>query len=276
MFSGQRYWTNSNSNSSSSSESKKISVIFLHGFLGSAIEWLPLASKLPHWIQSFLLDLPGHGESTLSTLEEWSRWVHLFQAQEEGHLLDHPFIVGYSMGGRVALSLVHHQRLSGVCGLFLESASFGESDPRLRAERRLKDRALLTPVIDGVIGWRQFLLNWYEQPLFCGMSDHPNFDQLLREREAGGEPLGRLRRLQQALFSLSASEFPSMTNVLKKVPVSYVTGENDERYSAIAKQMRESLETVDIVPDASHNVHFMQTDRYREILVKTILRTLKH
>ena len=65
-------------------------VVFLHGFLGSSLDWLEVLSYLPSF-KSYLIDLPGHGKSAFHPeliLPHFEEKIDL---------------VGYSMGGRLAL-----------------------------------------------------------------------------------------------------------------------------------------------------------------------------
>lgn len=81
--------------------------IFLHGFLESSTMWEPLnLTELPG--TKLLIDLPGHGKSSLSDPSEIPSMK--FMAAEVGRVLsllkiDSYRIVGHSMGGYVALEL---------------------------------------------------------------------------------------------------------------------------------------------------------------------------
>src|SRR5689334_17350674 len=71
-----------------------IPFVFLHGFLGNSQDWQEVASKLLATCIAF--DLPGHGASAFT--EDFFLAFH--QATKEFP----PFhLVGYSMGGRLAL-----------------------------------------------------------------------------------------------------------------------------------------------------------------------------
>jgi pimeloyl-ACP methyl ester carboxylesterase len=81
--------------------------IFLHGFLESSTMWEPLnLTELPG--AKLLIDLPGHGKSSLSDPSEIPSMK--FMADEVGRVISkiNPTqysIVGHSMGGYVALEL---------------------------------------------------------------------------------------------------------------------------------------------------------------------------
>src|SRR3989339_757110 len=82
-------------------------IIFLHGFTGSSEDWVHLANKIDDRFQKAGIDLIGHGESDspneqfkyslnnviehITDVIEYFRWKNIF-------------LLGYSMGGRVALT----------------------------------------------------------------------------------------------------------------------------------------------------------------------------
>src|ERR671938_303761 len=101
-------------------------VLFLHGFMGSSADWNDVVAAIGDRAFCMALDLPGHGASLglapeSYTVEGSARAVlHALDELE----VERPVMVGYSMGGRLALYLAlrHPQRWAG---LFLESTSPG-------------------------------------------------------------------------------------------------------------------------------------------------------
>ena len=93
-------------------------VIFLHGFMGCGDEWNEIVERLPE-LFCILPDLPGHGRSVGDlTVDDCSfestarSLIDLMDALE----LDTACLVGYSMGGRIALytAIEYQQRFSGL------------------------------------------------------------------------------------------------------------------------------------------------------------------
>ena len=81
------------------------SIIILHGLFGSGRNWTNIAKKLEDKAQVFVLDLRNHGNSpwkSLMTYEEMAMDVQHFIEKKNISL---PFIVGHSMGGKVAMKL---------------------------------------------------------------------------------------------------------------------------------------------------------------------------
>src|SRR5918994_5654049 len=104
-------------------------VLCLHGFMDSAADWQDVATAIGDQASCIALDLPGHGSSLdlapeAYTMEGTARSVIRTLDELE---VRRPVIVGYSMGGRLALYLALHYPERCV-GLILESASPGLED----------------------------------------------------------------------------------------------------------------------------------------------------
>src|SRR6266516_7144393 len=124
-------------------------LVLLHGFTGSAAGWGHQMDTLADYgLQIIALDLLGHGQSDAP--EDAKRYsIECFQKdilaalQELGVHKGQAIILGYSMGGRIALFTA----LSGFFRvLILESASPGLEDPAEREERRTSDEALAASI----------------------------------------------------------------------------------------------------------------------------------
>ena len=116
-------------------------LLLLHGFMGSSQDFAALLPSLAKHFYCILPDLPGHGETL--TITGFYTFEHTAQALLA--LLDHlgisqSHLLGYSMGGRLALYLVCYfpERFRRVV---LESASPGLKTVNERQERVKKDEA---------------------------------------------------------------------------------------------------------------------------------------
>ena len=117
---------------------------FLHGFTGSTTSWREITKLLKGNYQTIAVDLTGHGKSTIP--EDIDRYSMDQQVEDLEELftelsLDQFILVGYSMGGRVALAYTvrHSKRVSS---LILESSSPGLKTEEEREERQEADRRL--------------------------------------------------------------------------------------------------------------------------------------
>ncbi|MBF0364113.1 MAG: alpha/beta fold hydrolase, partial [Oligoflexia bacterium] len=150
-------------------------VIFLHGFLGSKEDWDPFIKELaPLFPELRLLALDLPLEHDLAP-KEW-----LAHICKEERIVASAF-VGYSMGARLALYLA--DELAATRGLFLESLTLGEASEQSRRARREHDYHLLNKVLAREESFADFLERWYRQEVFSGISDHPDYQRLLRTRK---------------------------------------------------------------------------------------------
>lgn len=140
-------------------------LVFLHGFLGCKEDWIEVAQELQDFC-CHLIDLPGHGDSPLTedVLESIRKILNVLKPR---------CLIGYSMGGRLALQTSFSPSIIISAHLGLKSASE-------REERWKKDlewiEMLETKPLD------IFLEAWYGQPLFDSLRSSKNFASVLRRR----------------------------------------------------------------------------------------------
>jgi 2-succinyl-6-hydroxy-2,4-cyclohexadiene-1-carboxylate synthase len=225
---------------------------FVHGFMGAAADWRPVVEGIGEQAFCLSVDLPGHGASL-----DRPAYVYSMEGatQALADVLDEAGIhrcslVGYSMGGRVALyfALFHPGR---VRRLVLESASPGLRTEQKRAERRCVDDRRAED-IEHDLG--AFLDDWYRQPLFASLARHGLVEEMVRTRRAN-DP----HELARALRGLGPGKQPSLWNRLRdlNVPTLVLTGALDDKYRRITEQTARHIPDSRrvVVPDAGHNVH---------------------
>lgn len=88
----------------------ELSVVFLHGAhrkYQHASIWLQFTRAFPSIVQSFLIDLPGHGESPVSVPGDNFRKIHVSILKDfiNESKFSHFVIFGRSYGGRLAMKL---------------------------------------------------------------------------------------------------------------------------------------------------------------------------
>lgn len=80
-------------------------LVLLHGLFGQADNWLGVAPKLAEKFHVFIPDLRNHGHSPHDAVMDYSLMAadveEFFVAQK----IDRAFVVGHSMGGKVAMQL---------------------------------------------------------------------------------------------------------------------------------------------------------------------------
>jgi len=104
-------------------------VVFLHGYLESLEMWTEVAKELSTHFQLILIDLPGHGQSTLNTdfltMEAMADTVNAVLK----HLNISKFqLFGHSMGGYVSLAYLrkYGEKLNALA--LVHSSPFSDSD----------------------------------------------------------------------------------------------------------------------------------------------------
>lgn len=240
----------------------RLPVLFLHGFLGNRAEWRDLARSLSEGSMCLLIDLPGHGQNNQLqvpgfTLDDWTNSLSVLLRQ-----LDIPKvnIVGYSMGGRLALCFAtafpdHCHRM------ILESASPGLKTELERNERIRSDEHLVRRLEEH--GLESFLDFWYDQPLFASLGKRSHLLADLKERRLNNDPAG----LAASLRVLGTGRQPSLWDSLGKigVPLLLLAGEKDAKYSRIARQMADLCPKAEvrIISDTGHNVHLEQPEQFK-------------
>lgn len=224
-------------------------VVFLHGFLGNSVEFDQIAAQLP--FSCLMIDLPGHGETRFSdqyTIKNTAEAIVDLLNELE---IDQANLVGYSMGGRLALYLAlnHPKRFLKAV---IESGSPGLKTKQERLARIDRDRTLANGI---ETDFDQFLINWYNQPLFQSIKAHPEFEQMLKERSRNN-PIEVARSLRE----MGTGMQPSLWEKLRshRNPLLLMVGEYDHKFVALNQEMAALCETAElsIVPDAGHNIHF--------------------
>jgi 2-succinyl-6-hydroxy-2,4-cyclohexadiene-1-carboxylate synthase len=239
-------------------------VLFLHGFMGSSVDWREVMGTMGDRF-CIAVDLPGHGVSLgMSqdnyTIEGATRAVIKTLVGLE---VVRPIVAGYSMGGRLALYLA--LRYPEWCaGLFLESASPGLERAGERAMRRAADESKAERLESG--DFEAFLQDWYAQPLFAPLAQD---EDLLcrtikaRRRNDPGE-------LARSLRGMGTGSQPSLWGELEglAVPALAIAGELDETYAGISSRMADINMRIEsaVVPGAGHNVHAETPAGYASLL----------
>ena len=248
-------------------------VLFLHGFMGSSRDFSNIIAALEERFHCVAVDLPGHGASLglpypgSYTIEGATRSV-LRLLDELG--ISRPTVVGYSMGGRLALylALCHPERCRG---LFLESASPGLEEATERAARRAFDEQKAARLESGDL--EGFIEGWYRQPLFASLARREVLLRRIIEARRSNEP----EELARSLREMGTGNGPSLWGELAglRVPALAVAGELDEKYVGTAHRMVDSSPQVRaaVIPGAGHNVRVEAPGAYIRLL-KEFLQSL--
>jgi len=228
-------------------------VVCLHGFLGDGTDWSPLAAALATTANVVAIDLPGHGHSPLPpTPLSLAAAAAAVDATVRALGLSTASLLGYSMGGRVALAAAL-ARLPWIDALILESASPGLADPAARAARRAHDDAIAAHLLTA--GTAAFLDRWYAQPLFASLAARSDLLAACVAARAALAPA----TVARVLVELSPGLLPSALDALPTLtlPTLIIAGALDPKYVAISADLAARLPTAArwVCPAAGHNVH---------------------
>ncbi|MDQ5811214.1 MAG: 2-succinyl-6-hydroxy-2,4-cyclohexadiene-1-carboxylate synthase [Actinomycetota bacterium] len=236
-------------------------IVFLHGFIGSGADWAHTISALDEHLYCIAPDLPGHGRSVGLTPQAYTinGAAKMLRDLLDGLGISRAALVGYSMGGRLALYLAlrHPEECSG---LFLESASPGIEDAAERELRREADEERASRLESDDFG--EFLADWYRQPPFASLARHEGLVLETIETRLRNDP-GELAR---SLRGMGAGSQPSLWGELAalQVPALAVAGELDEKFVGISVRMASLGPRIRaaVVPGAGHNVRLESPEGY--------------
>ncbi|XP_009127684.1 protein PHYLLO, chloroplastic isoform X1 [Brassica rapa] len=241
-------------------------VMFLHGFLGTGEEWIPIMKGISGSARCISVDIPGHGSSRVQSNASETPTFSMEMIAEALYKLIEQItpgkvtIVGYSMGARIALYMA--LRFSNkIEGAVVVSGSPGIKDPVARKVRSATDDSKARMMVDH--GLEIFVENWYNGGLWKSFRSHPHFRKIVASRLVHDDVLS----VAKCLSDLSTGRQPSLWEELADCDtnVSLVFGEKDVKFKKIASRMylemsksKKSeihiIETVEI-PEAGHAVH---------------------
>jgi 2-succinyl-6-hydroxy-2,4-cyclohexadiene-1-carboxylate synthase len=240
-------------------------VTLLHGFTQSGRSWQEVISKMPAGWMWIVPDLRGHGatgtqQGAPCSMDACSAdldmlWDHL--GVERTHL------VGYSMGGRLALHVAARQS-QRILSLLTIGAHAG-LDPDGREGRRLGDEALAERIEKG--GVEAFVNYWSSLPMFAGIERRgPNFVAQVRANRLENRAAG----LACSLRGMGAGAMEPLWEDLSRVtfPCTFVAGQLDHGYVASARRLAATVpqSRVEVVLHAGHSVHQERPDAFARVL----------
>ncbi len=244
-------------------------LVLLHGFTGSITSWKPHIPIFEKRFQTIAVDLLGHGSSDSPAdpmRYRMERCVEDLISIFEQLGLEQVSLLGYSMGGRVALHVAaaHPDR---VHTLVLESASPGLAGPAERQARMASDGALADSIERD--GLEAFVNEWEHLRLFVTQARLPESVRAeLRAQRLQNNPRG----LANSLRGLGTGAQPSLWDRLReiRVPTLLVAGMLDRKFTAIARAMAGALPVVRLAlaPDAGHTVHLEQPEVFDKLVME--------
>ena len=248
-------------------------VLFLHGFMGAAKNWRSITERVGTNVRRLAVDLPGHGAATGRAEHDYTMQgcaaalVATLRARE----VEAPVVVGYSMGGRLALYFA--LTYPAYCrGLLLESASPGLETAAEREARRRTD-ASRARRIQG--DFEAFLEAWYRMPLFASLARHGQVEETIARRRQNSP-----RELACFLAGMGTGQQPSLWGRLRELqqPAAVLAGALDAKYMRLTQAMvarSEGRLRRIVVEGAGHNIHAECPARF-VVQLRTFLREIRN
>lgn len=243
-------------------------LLLLHGFTGSGASWDRHLPTFSRGYSTVAVDLIGHGASDAPVdpgRYRMERCVADLVALLDHLGIDRAAVLGYSMGGRVALhlALAAPERVSA---LVLESASPGIADPAARQARVRSDEALAEMIERE--GLEAFVDYWERVPLFATQERLPaDVRDRVRRRRLASSPRG----LANSLRGMGAGAIEPVVDRLGQIraPTLIIVGELDRKYRDLGRMMESTVPNVrlEVVPNAGHTVHLEQPEAFERAVL---------
>ena len=233
-------------------------VLLLHGFTGHGGSWAQAGQTFAAaGYHALAPDLLGHGRSPAPSDP---KPYHMARAAADlASLLEElscgaPHLLGYSMGGRLALffALAYPERTRT---LTLVSASPGIASLTERAERRRRDDALANLIEqDGIVAFVDY---WQSLPMWKSQQRNLSAEQRrqLREQRLQNNPVG----LANSLRGMGTGAQPPLHSDLPalSVPTLLIVGADDGKFVTVNRRMTQKIPDSRMVnfPETGHAVH---------------------
>ncbi len=216
----------------------------LHGSVGMASDWRSLASALAaQGIASRAVDLWRFLEFESVSMPDFGKRLN---ADAEGEISrgQKRILIGYSMGGRLAL----HSLLEGGPwhAAVIISADPGLRDTETAAVRRSQDTLWATQAL--TLPWAHFLEKWNSQPILGSpIRDEREENKLIRRR----------REIARSFVDWSLGNQRALWDRLPEIqiPTLWIAGENDAKFRALAEEAAAAGSiSLAIAPGCGHRI----------------------
>ncbi|MDY0408752.1 2-succinyl-6-hydroxy-2,4-cyclohexadiene-1-carboxylate synthase [Virgibacillus soli] len=245
-------------------------IVLFHGFTGSVSTWSTLIDGYQDRFRFVVIDLPGHGKTMTPTIKTMKMCCDDLAIIFQTLGLKNVHLLGYSMGGRTALSfaMLYPEYIKS---FVLESASPGLKTKQERNLRIKSDDKLIKKMQeDGLVS---FIDYWEGIPLFHTQQTLPKkVKEQIRQERLSQQVTGLIQSLQ----GMGTGIQPSWWNHLQnwKKPVLLVVGERDPKFVHINEEMSEKLKNSQlvIVKNVGHAIHVEDPQKFGKIVNAFILQ----
>ncbi|NNF53711.1 MAG: alpha/beta fold hydrolase [Acidimicrobiales bacterium] len=223
-------------------------VVLLHGLTQNRFCWGASAAQLGQFYSVWALDLPGHGSSGYANAT-FTEAVELVNETLAVLPFEADTVVGYSMGGRMALAAAL-ERPDLADRLVLIGATAGLDDETERQQRVAADGALATRLRRD--GPSAFLDYWLALPLFAGIAEDQQCRAERLEHWGSGVP--------ESLELRGTGSMAPLWNDLATlaIPTLVIAGADDVKFVQIGEELVSSIGSsarFQVIPGAGHACH---------------------
>lgn len=245
-------------------------VVLLHGFTGCGDSWSEVVQALPSRPRVLSPNLLGHGvgwEEEGGAVYDFESEVDRLAAEIRRRGFAGSHLVGYSLGGRVALGLAV-ARSELFRRVTLIGTHPGLETEAERAARRRSDEEWVRRL--ETEGLESFLQAWEELPLFASQRAlSPGVQEAQRRLRRQHNPRG----LARSLRVLGLAEMPNYRLALPRleVPIRLLVGELDAKFQALAQVMEQRLPeaVVEVVLGVGHNVVLESPEAVARVIIRS-------
>lgn len=235
----------------------------LHGAVGRAADWRAFAAGLPSGFGAVRrLDLWRFLDCCPMSLEAFGNAL----TEEIVRIDPEPVLLGYSMGGRLALHALL-ARPSVWKAAIIVSAHPGLTSEAERSARREQDAQWSSMALKS--DWPDFLRQWNAQSVLGDSGDLPDRGQLKSRRAS----------IARSFVDWSLGAQADLVPRLEKIPcpVLWVTGERDERFTQLGLEAVAELPQGEhrVVPDCGHRVPWEQPEEFIGLCQRFLAKHLK-
>lgn len=220
-------------------------VVFLHGLLGSQQDWATVFAHLQNFpeIRPLAVDLPYHGKSINVECGDFAEMRMLLHHSLKYAIGEQPFyLVGYSLGGRIALDYALHQINPNLRGLLVEGANIGLATQEEREARLMHDQHWATRFANEPM--QKVLNDWYQQPVFADLTVDKRSKFVEKRQNNNGKQIAKM------LLATSLAKQEKWD--CSSEHIRFLIGDQDRKFRAMAAGNGLDYR---LISDAGHNAH---------------------
>ncbi len=249
-----------------------LNIVALHGFLGAPSDFNHLSSLLNEKVikesnyQLRWISPDYYNQGSICPSIEWSLWPRSFENYLKGINLSQgrKVLLGYSQGGRLASEFIRNPENEKIFdGVILISSGTGieDQEKELRvqqdsywANRFLKDE------------FKSVVRDWNLQNVFVGSRHEPERTESEYNRKL----------LAANLKNWSVANHGSFVETLtsSRIPICYISGEHDLKYSGYGQKLKSLNDRIDFVPipNAGHRCFLDQPHLVAEKIFEFVMK----